>query len=89
MTEILEKTIDIVDVGYLSEYHLNIHFSDGHNQVVDFGPFLKKSHHPEIRKYLEFANFMQFSVVDGNLDWNDFELCFPTADLYNNTILHT
>ena len=55
-------------------------------QVVDFGPFLKNSKHPEIKKYLELEKFKGFQIVDGDLDWDDFELTFPIWDLYTDNI---
>ena len=76
--------IDVVSVTYLEGYKLEMKFSDGHAQTVDFEPFLKRSIHPEIRKYLDL--FKQFRIVYGQLDWNDYDLCFPLEDLYNGTI---
>jgi len=78
--------LDAVSVTYLEGYRLEITFSDGNVQAVDFKPFLKRSIHPEIRKYLDLALFKQFRIVNGQLDWNDYDLCFPLEDLYNNTI---
>ncbi len=54
--------------------------------MVDFESFLKKSKHPDIRKYLNVEEFKNFSIVEGNLDWNDYELCFLTIDLYRGQI---
>lgn len=42
---------------------------------------------PTIRKYLSEEQFKDFKIKDGNLDWNDFDMCFPIADLYRNSIL--
>jgi hypothetical protein len=78
--------IDVENVTYLEGYKLEIYFSDGHVQTVDFEPFLKRSIHPEIRKYLNLDLFKQFRIVNGQLDWNDYDLCFPLEDLYNGTI---
>lgn len=78
--------IDVESVTYLERYKLEIYFSDGHVQTVDFEQFLKRSIHPEIRKYLNLDLFKQFRIVNGQLDWNDYDLCFPLEDLYNGTI---
>ena len=78
--------IDVMCVSYLEGYKLEITFSDGHVQAVDFEPFLKRCIHPEIRKYLDLDLFKQFRIVNGQLDWNDYDLCFPLEDLYNGTI---
>ncbi len=86
MTEVMDQIIDIHQVDYIEKYKLKITFSDGKEQMVDFGPFLKKSKHPDIQKYLEIEKFKKFSIIEGNLDWNDYELCFPTIDLYRGQI---
>ena len=78
--------IDVISVAYLESYSLELTFSDGHVQVVDFEPFLKRSIHPEIRKYLDLALFKQFRLINGQLDWNDYDLCFSLEDLYNGII---
>jgi hypothetical protein len=54
--------------------------------LVDFKTFLEKSSHPSIKKYLDEDKFKQFKVIEGNLNWNDYELIFPVADLYNGKI---
>jgi hypothetical protein len=53
---------------------------------VDFGPFLKNSEHPSIRAHLVLKRFKNFTVEDGVLHWNDFDLVFPMADLYEGKI---
>jgi len=50
--------------------------------LVDFKPFLELSLHPSIKKYLEGKRFKEFKIVDGNLNWNDYDLIFPVEDLY-------
>ncbi len=29
---------------------------------------------------------MKYNLDDGDLEWNDYDLCFPVADLYENNI---
>lgn len=71
---------------YLSDYAIRIKFNDGNEKLVDFKPFLSKSLHPSIKKYLEESNFSNFSIIDGNLNWNDYDLIFPISDLYSGMI---
>lgn len=40
------------------------------------------STNPMIRKYLDLGNFKQVALADGNIHWNEYDLCFPIADLY-------
>ncbi len=39
-----------------------------------------------IRAYLDPQKFTNFTLEYGNLMWDDYGLCFPIADLYENNI---
>ena len=78
--------LKIDSAKYLSDYAIRIRFSDGKEKLVDFKPFLSKSLHPSIKKYLDENNFSNFSLIDGNINWNDYDLIFPLSDLYNGQI---
>ncbi|MGF1635511.1 MAG: DUF2442 domain-containing protein [Cyclobacteriaceae bacterium] len=80
------KKLKIESAKYLSDYAIRIKFSDGNESLVDFKPFLLKSIHPSIKKYLDEEMFSNFSLIDGNLNWNDYDLIFPISDLYNGQI---
>lgn len=78
--------LKIDSAKYLADYVIRIKFSDGKEKLVDFKPFLSKSLHPSITAYLDEKKFSNFSLIDGNLNWNDFDLIFPLADLYTGQI---
>ena len=78
--------IDIVRVERVSDYTLKLSFSDGAERVIDFEPFLRRSRHPMIRAYLDPMKFANFTLAHGDLMWDDYGLCFPLADLYENNI---
>ena len=80
------KKLKIDSAKYLSDYVIRIIFNDGNERLVDFKPFLTKSLHPTIKKYLDENKFSSFSLTDGNLNWNDYDLIFPIADLYEGKI---
>ena len=80
------QVIDIVRVEQVSAYTLRLSFSDGAERVINFEPFLRTSHNPLIRVYLDPEKFADFTLEYGNLMWDDYGLCFPIADLYENTI---
>lgn len=80
------KVVRIKAVRYLPAYRLQVRFDDGHESLVDFEPFLKASAHPSIRGYLNVRRFKNFTVEHGVLHWNDFDLVFPMADLYEGQI---
>lgn len=78
--------LSIVQANYLKEYLVELKFSDDSAKIIDFSAFLSNSHHPQIRKYLDKKLFRSFSVVDGNLNWNDYDLIFPLEDLHKGKI---
>jgi hypothetical protein len=80
------QIITINEVEYLGGYTLNLLFNDNTNQLIDFYPFLSESLNPLIRKYLDLNEFKKFELDNGDLQWNDYDLCFPIADLYENFI---
>lgn len=78
--------IDIIRVERGSGYKLKLSFSDGAEREIDFEPFLRHSRNPMIRSYLNPQKFANFTLEYGNLVWDDYALCFPIADLYENAI---
>ncbi len=80
------KVIKIKKVEYLGGCKLQLWFSDGVTQRIDFEPFLKNSQHPEIHKYLQRKYFTKYTVKDGELMWGDFDLIFPIIDLHSNSL---
>jgi hypothetical protein len=78
--------IEITSAKYIGDFAIRVFFNDGINRLVDFKPFLESSLHPSIHKYLDEAKFKLFKIVDGNLNWNDYDLIFPLEDLYKGLI---
>jgi hypothetical protein len=78
--------VEVKSANYIGEYSIRISFSDGNKKLVDFKPFLLKSLHPSISKYLNETLFKQFKITNGNLNWNDYDLIFPIHDLYEGTV---
>jgi hypothetical protein len=78
--------IEVVSAQYVGNFAIRTTFSDGASHVVHFRHFLERSQHPAIRKYLNENLFSLFNIVDGNLNWNNYELIFPLEDLYENKI---
>jgi len=86
MCDVDVEVIEILSATYINDYVIRIDFNDGVNQDVDFKPFLTRALHPLIRQYLNETKFQQFTITDGNLNWNDYELIFPLEDLYKGQI---
>ncbi|HKK38452.1 MAG TPA: DUF2442 domain-containing protein [Cryomorphaceae bacterium] len=78
--------LKIDSAKYLSDYVIRLKFNDGKERLVDFKQFLSKSLHPSIKKYLDESKFSKFSLTDGNLNWNDYDLIFPISDLYEGRL---
>ena len=85
----IPEVINITTVEYLGEYRLRFLFDDTTQRVVDFAQFLRKSVHPDIRKWLEPEAFRSYRLEYGEVVWGDYELCFPVADLYTGIIDHS
>jgi|GEM_PF-387351 hypothetical protein len=79
--------IFIIKIEYKGDYKLRLIFNDNTSQYIDFFPFLSTSLNPLIRKYLDPNEFLKFELDNGDLQWNDYDLCFPIADLYENKIM--
>ncbi len=78
--------VDIEAAEYAGGYKLRLAFSDDKERIVDFEPFLNRSPNPMIRRYLNPDEFRAFRVEYGDLVWNDHDLCFPIADLYEGRV---
>jgi hypothetical protein len=84
-----DAVVEIIQAEHLQDYKLQLIFSNGAERIVDFEPFLRKSHNPMIRAYLDPEKFASFYLEYGDLVWDDYGLCFPIADLYENQIEHS
>ena len=62
----MSEVIDLTEAQYHQGYQLRLQFSDGTERLIDFGPFLRRSKHPQIQSYLNPDRFRQFQIVDGN-----------------------
>lgn len=78
--------IEIIRAEYVDGFRIRLWFNDGKEHVVDFAPFLQKVRNPTLKKFRAINEFKKFKLVYGNLDWNDYEMCFPVADLYAGVI---
>lgn len=78
------QVVTVQKVEYVEGYKLRLTFNDDRIQLIDFADFILHSTNPHIHKYRELALFKAFRITDGDLEWNDYDLCFPIADLYEN-----
>ena len=83
---IADTIIEIMSVAYRAPYTLVVTFDDGHISTIDFKSFLFSSQHPDIIKYQDTDLFQQFSIDGGDLQWNEYELCFSLGTLYDGIL---
>jgi hypothetical protein len=86
MNTTTQTLLQIAEVKHIGGYMLRLRFDDDKIVTVDFGPFLKQSRHPEIRKYLKPELFKSWQLKHGDLMWGDFDLCFPVSNLYEGRV---
>ncbi|MCX6073996.1 MAG: DUF2442 domain-containing protein [Campylobacterales bacterium] len=83
------QIIAIEQAEYRGDYKIRLVFNDEKIQIIDFYNFIDSSYNPEIVKYKDLELFKQFSITDGDLEWNDYDFCFPISDLYENKNIGT
>jgi len=93
--KIIEQTIDaesgfgyieVLKAEYVGDFVLEVYFNDGMYKRIDFKSFIFNSFNPSINKYSDETLFKQYAIVDGNLNWNDYDMIFPLEDLHNGEI---
>lgn len=78
--------ISIEQANYKGAYVINLRFSDGIERDIDFSTFLENAKNPMTNKYLNKELFKSFTIVYGDLVWNDYEMTFPIWDLHEGKI---
>ena len=81
--------LKVISTKHHANHQLEIHFNDGHISIVDFAPFIFSVNHPDYEIYKQPAHFLNYKIVDGNLQWGDYTMIFPIMDLYNNTLMYS
>lgn len=81
-----KNQLEIKEAKYVSGYKIRLTFSDGKVVVVDLEPFLRQATNPDITQYRQLRKFKAFRLDYGDLMWGDYEMIFPTADLYRGEI---
>lgn len=78
--------ISIINAQYKGDYKIAFKFSDNTTKVVDFKAFLMDAKNPMTKKYQDESLFKNFTIEYGDIQWNNFELCFPIWNLYQGDI---
>lgn len=73
----------VSEATYITEYTLQLRFSDGIIQTLNFKPFFNKHQHPQYDKYQDIKNFKKFFIENGNVVWGkNWDLIFPVEKLH-------
>lgn len=86
MNTVITAYIEITSARYLKDYKIKFKFNDDSETIIDFEPFLKQAKNPMLKKYLDLDKFKNFILRDGDIDWNDYELCFPIVNIYEGNL---
>ena len=86
MNAVINNIIEITQAHYLTGYKIEFEFHDQTKKIIDFESFLTQAKNPMIKKYLNLEIFKHFTLRDGDIDWNDYELCFPIANIYDGQL---
>lgn len=71
---------------YLYGFKIKLGFSNEKSKTVDCKHFLLEQAHPSLKKYLKISEFKKFKVMNGNLNWNNYEMIFPIEHLYKRKV---
>ena len=77
---------DIDLVIFRTALKIKLGFSNGKSKIVDCKYFLRENAHPSLKKYLKISEFKKFKVLNGNLNWNNYEMMFPIEQLYKGKV---
>ncbi|MCU0425174.1 MAG: DUF2442 domain-containing protein [Candidatus Kapabacteria bacterium] len=80
------EIIAIEKAEYLGAYTIRFSFTDGTERIIDFEPFLRAAANEMTTKYLSLKEFCTFEIKHRNISWNDYEMCFPLASLYEGKL---
>lgn len=82
-----KKDIRVTSASLQEPFKILAVFSDGSRKEIDFFPFLNSKRNTYLKKYLKPANFINFSIEDGNIVWGEeWDLIFPVEQLYTGYI---
>lgn len=75
-----EVSLGIISADYVSEFVIDLKFSNGKKEKVDFLPLFLKYVKGDNKKYFSPTQFKRFRVVDGNISWGRNEDVIFTID---------
>lgn len=78
---------NITSAKYVKPLSVEVIFSDGTEQTVDVGSYIKRHPHPQYNRYLDEKKFKTFKIEMGNIVWGkNWDLVFPVEDLHQGVL---
>lgn len=75
-------SLHITSAKYVAPLSVRLQFSDGAEQIVDVGAFIRRHPHPQYNAYLKEHKFKQFTIEEGDVVWGkNWDLVFPIEQL--------
>lgn len=75
--------VKVTKAKYLGGLALEVDFSDGKKEIIDFYHFIFNHPNPMIRRYRDENLFKNFQINLGNVEWGDLDMIFTIDFLYN------
>lgn len=63
------KNVEITNATYIGDYKIEVCFTDGKTNVVDFAEFLSKAKNPMTTKYRNKDFFSHFTAKRTSISW--------------------
>lgn len=80
------SNLEVINVEQLDTHTLKITFNDSHISTINFLPYITNNKNEMVRDYIDSKLFNSYELVNGNVNWNDFDLIFAVEDLYKAEI---
>lgn len=79
--------MEVIKAEYMKPLCVKVTFSDGYENVIDVGSFIKNHPHVQWNKYTKESNFKKFKIENGNIVWGkNWDLIFPIGALYQGNL---
>jgi len=78
--------LSIVSAKHIESYILELRFNNSHTQRVDFSSFIFSNRHPDYEQYKNEDMFLNYKLIDGNLNWHNYRMIFSIEELYKGLL---
>ena len=74
----------ILKVNYLSDYKLEVIFSNGAKRIADFKAFLFKEQNPMTTQFRDKERFKNVYIEFGHLTWENGQMDISAKSIFDN-----